>query len=223
MSKNPNKSSRLSNSESDLTVRVNSGGKSKTNSTTRPSTEILSKSDRWVNIIFTPTTTTTTESTTTTNGSYYTLINKYFFSDVMNELVVVEHDFSSKIGGEWRYSDSDIRCIVSTNVNGYDKSLSQRNYSVSDDSEGSISVGDSSIMSGITTQLSTHTPFNGDIRGVFYDYHNLLGTTQDSFIITIENGVVISIVSFSVIILCDANDDATITLITTPSSEDSDS
>ena len=103
--------------------------------------------------------------------------------------------FSAKnlSGDDWYFTNEEIKKAWNTET----FANSPIRIAVSDVNEGTLSVGDNSLVKGNSqTDIDSFTDFDGDTKGVYYDIYKRFDTIPKNYIITIEGGEVISIVSF---------------------------
>ena len=110
----------------------------------------------------------------------------------------------SSDGNGFHFSDEEIKKIwggrtFPTMNNGTTTSSSYvRRIAVSDITEGSLSVGDESLVQGYsTTDIDSFTTFDGDLKGVYYDVYKRFSEVAELYVITIVDGTVTGIVNFS--------------------------
>ena len=104
----------------------------------------------------------------------------------------------------FHFSDEEIkkiwggRTFPSTTDGGNPSTSYVRRIAVSDISEGSLSVGDESLVQGYsTTDIDSFTTFDGSLKGVYYDVYKRFSEVAELYVITIVDGTVTGIVNFS--------------------------
>ena len=96
-------------------------------------------------------------------------------------------------GDDWYFTNEEIKKAWNTET----FANSPIRIAVSDVNEGSLSVGDVSLVSGSSqTDIDSFTDFDGDTKGVYYDIYKRFDSTPKNYVITIEGGEVTGIVSF---------------------------
>jgi len=111
---------------------------------------------------------------------------------------------SSSDGNGFHFSDEEIkkiwggRTFPSVTDGGPASTSYVRRIAVSDIAEGSLSVGDESLVQGYSsTDIDSFTTFDGSLKGVYYDVYKRFGEVAELYVITIVDGTVTGIVNFS--------------------------
>ena len=104
----------------------------------------------------------------------------------------------------FHFSDEEIkkiwggRTFPSTTDGGNPSTSYVRRIAVSDIAEGSLSVGDESLVQGYSsTDIDSFTTFDGSLKGVYYDVYKRFSEVAELYVITIVDGTVTGIVNFS--------------------------
>ena len=104
----------------------------------------------------------------------------------------------------FHFSDEEVknlwgdRTFPSLTDGGAPSSSYVQRIAVSDITEGSLSIGDESLVRGFaSTDIDNFTTFDDDLKGVYYDVYKRFGEVAELYVITIVNGTVTGIVNFN--------------------------
>jgi hypothetical protein len=103
--------------------------------------------------------------------------------------------FSAKnlAGDDWYFTDEEVK--KAWNSETYANNATR--IAISDNNEGSLSVGDTSLVKGnVNTDIDDFNDFDGDLKGVYYDIYKRFSEVAELYVITIEGGEVKGIVNF---------------------------
>jgi hypothetical protein len=107
-------------------------------------------------------------------------------------------------GDGFNFSDEEIkklwgdRTFPTLSDGGAPGSSYVNRIAVSDITEGSLSIGDESLVIGYAnTDIDSFTNFDGDLKGVYYDVYKRFSEVAELYVITIVDGTVTGIVNFN--------------------------